>query len=61
MDPVELHVHQAVVLLRDLRQEPLPAAPHHRLEEPHELGRRQVAQRALEQRRLDGLGDAGRL
>src|SRR5712692_8388176 len=61
MHPVELDVHQAVILLRDLRQQPLPAAPHHRLEEPHELGRRQVAQRALEQGRLDGLGDARRL
>src|SRR3989475_4130225 len=61
MHPLELDVHQCVVLLRDLRQQPLPAAPHHRLEEAHELGRRQVAQRALEQGRLGGLGHAGRL
>src|SRR5947208_5203065 len=58
--PVELDVDQGVILLHDLPDEPLPAAPHHRLEKPHELGRCHVPERALEQRRLDGLGDAGR-
>src|SRR5438874_3520696 len=59
--PVELDVHQCVILLCDLAQEPLPAAPHHRLEKAHELRRRHLLQRALEQRRLDRLGDARRL
>src|SRR5256885_8211195 len=59
--PVELDVHQCVILLGDLAQEPLPAAPHHRLEKAHELRRRHLLQRALEQRRLDRLGDARRL
>src|SRR5437016_2085468 len=59
--PVELDVHQGLILLRDLREQPLTAAPHHRLEKPHELRRCQVLERALEQRPLDGLGDARRL
>src|SRR2546430_9714900 len=59
--PVELDVHQCVILLGDLAQEPLPAAPHHRLEKAHELRRRHLLQRALEQRRLHRLGDARRL
>src|SRR5437879_6541980 len=59
--PVELRVHQRVILLCDLRDQALPAAPHHRLEEPHELRRRQVAERTLQQRRLRGLGDARRV
>src|SRR2546426_5053361 len=59
--PVELDVHQGLILLGDLPQEPLPAAPHHRLEKAHELRRRHLLQRALEQRRLDRLGDARRL
>src|SRR2546426_10754482 len=61
MHPIELDVHQAPLLRPDPRQHPLPAAPHHRLEEAHELGGRQVAQRTLEQRGLDGLGDPRRL
>src|SRR2546425_1057452 len=58
---VELRVHQRVILLRDLPDQPLPAAPHHGLEKPHELRRRQVTERSLQQPRLRGLGDARRL
>src|SRR6266581_2133466 len=58
---VELDVHQGVILPGDLPQEPLPAAPHHCLEKADELRRCQLLQRALEQRRLDRLGDSGRL
>src|SRR5882762_9521780 len=58
--PVELDVHQGVILLRDLVEQPLAAAPHDRLEEPRELGRRQALERPLEQRRLEGLRDAWR-
>src|SRR5213082_1401447 len=58
---VELLVHQRVILLRDFPDEPLPAAPHHRLEKPHELGVCQVPERPLKQRRLRGLGHPWRL
>src|SRR2546427_6967465 len=58
---VELDVHQGVILLGDLPQKALPAAPHYRLEKAHELRRRHLLQRPLEQRRLHRLGDAGRL
>src|SRR5438094_1177229 len=53
---VELRVHQRVILLRNFSEEPRPAAPHHRLEKPHELGVCQVPGRPLEHRRLRGLG-----
>src|SRR5256885_8169847 len=43
--------------LRDFPQQPLPAAPHHRLEKAHELEGRDVRQRALQQRPLGRLGD----
>src|SRR2546429_1611368 len=59
--PVELQVDQRLVLVRDLSQEPLPAAPHHRLEKPHELGAREVRQRTLQQRRLGRLGHPRRV
>src|SRR5205823_4414788 len=56
---VELQVHERLVFLRDFPQQPLSAAPHHRLEKPHELEGRDVPQRALQQRPLGRLGHAG--
>src|SRR6266576_2260939 len=52
---------QAATASNEVATSPYPAAPHHRLEEPHELRRCQVAERALQQRRLRGLGDARRV
>src|SRR6266550_6538626 len=47
--------------MRHLRQEPLAAATHHRLQEPDELARRLALERALQDLALGRLGDAGGL
>ncbi len=53
--PVELDVHERLILEGDLAEEALPAASHHGLEEPHELPRRRALERALQDQGLGRL------
>src|SRR3989454_3582186 len=57
---VQLQVEERLILLGDLPNQSLPAAPHDRLQEADERRRGGVAERLLEQPCLGGLRDPGR-